>query len=134
MTGETNLDVLIKSMKPELNDGLYIFCTVPADRLADIPIEDILMHFREKEGITIIMSEDLAVQHLLEFEQRFSWITLSVHSSLSAVGLTAAFSAVLSSQNISCNVIAGYFHDHIFVDHNDSYRAISALKLLSATI
>ena len=132
MTGETNLDVLIKSMKPELNDGLYVFCTVPPHRLPDIPIEDILMHFKEKEGITIVISEDLAVQHLLEFEQRFSWITLSVHSSLSAVGLTAAFSATLSKNNISCNVIAGYFHDHIFVDYRDAEKAISALKIMSA--
>jgi hypothetical protein len=57
-------------MKPELNEGLYVFCTVPPHHLPDIPIEDIFMHFREKEGITIVISEALAVQHLLKFEQR----------------------------------------------------------------
>jgi hypothetical protein len=56
-------------MKPELNEGLYVFCTVPPHRLPDIPIEDIFMHFREKEGITIVISEALAVQHLLNLNK-----------------------------------------------------------------
>jgi len=131
MPGETNLDILIKSMKPELNEGQYIFATFNPGYSFQIPIEDILMVFREKEGMTLIMSVELALKHNLKAEILFSWITLSIHSSLTAVGLTAAFSAALAEKNISCNVVAGYYHDHIFVDYKDAEDAMTALLQLS---
>jgi hypothetical protein len=54
-----------------------------------------------------------------------------VHSSLEATGLTAAFSTALSNANISCNVIAAYYHDHIFVSKEDSVKALEVLQQLS---
>ncbi len=51
----------------------------------------------------------------LDYELVLSWITLNVHSSLEAVGSTAAFATALGEAGISCNVLAGYFHDHILV-------------------
>lgn len=132
MPGETNLDILIRFMKPELNEGQYIFATIHTGYSLQIPIEDILIVFKEKEGTTLVMSVDMAVKHNLKSEILFSWITLSIHSSLTAVGLTAAFSAALAAKNISCNVVAGYYHDHIFVDHKDAENAMTALLQLSA--
>jgi hypothetical protein len=58
-------------------------------------------------------------------------ISLDVHSSLEAVGLTAAFATALGNEGISANVIAAYYHDHIFVPTADAERAVAALKALS---
>jgi uncharacterized protein len=60
-----------------------------------------------------------------------AWITLTVHSALEAVGLTAAFSKALADVNISCNVVAGYYHDHIFVPQQDAEKAMAVLESLA---
>ena len=59
-------------------------------------------------------------------------ITLKVHSSLEAIGLTAAMSRALMEAGISANVVAAYYHDHIFVPAADAERAVEALRQLSA--
>ena len=129
MKGETNLALLIRGMKPKLNEGEYVFTTI-----TDIDIIDrasTLFEFKEKEGITIVVERSKADELNLKYEFVASWITLMVHSALEAVGLTAAFSQVLTKHNISCNVVAGYYHDHIFVDVKDAKKAIGVLELLS---
>jgi uncharacterized protein len=60
-----------------------------------------------------------------------AWITLNVHSDLAAVGLTAAFSGALGQAGISCNVVAGVHHDHLFVPIDQAQRAMEALHALS---
>ena len=94
---------------------------------------DIIMVFKEKEGYTYHCREKCRRPDAgLHTASIFSWISLTVHSSLEAVGLTAAFSRALADEGISCNVVAGYYHDHIFVPLNDTDRALRALKRLSA--
>ena len=56
-----------------------------------------------------------------------SWITLNVVSDLQDVGLTAAFSNALAEEHISCNVIAGFNHDHIFIPKQDAEKALRTL-------
>lgn len=90
--------------------------------LADYVELNPISTFREKEGLTLVLTEDAATQAQLNFEGVFSLITLSVHSSLEAVGLTAAFATKLGSYGISANVIAGYYHDHIFVQKTKRMR------------
>lgn len=131
MTGEKNLDTLLKTMRPTLNPGEYVFCSVKD--MQQVDQAEIISFFREGEGITLIMERKIADRHGLEYSFVAAWITLTVHSSLEAVGLTAAFSAALTEENISCNVIAGYFHDHIFVDKKDSEKAMAALNRFSKT-
>ena len=86
---------------------------------------------REPEGISLVMRAEDADLDDLPYEEVMSWITLNVHSSLSAVGLTAAISAALTERGVSCNVIAGYHHDHILVPQEHQGRAIEALQALS---
>jgi hypothetical protein len=129
MPGEPELDSLLKKLKPTLNEGDYVFCTRKDMKGCDF--SNILMSFKEQEGITIILTQEEADR--LQFEYSFiaKWITLTVHSSLAAVGLTAAFSKALTKENISCNVVAGYFHDHIFVDKKDALKAMKVLNRIS---
>ena len=132
MAAITDLDLLLKSMSPELIDGNYVFCTVDG-ALADYVQLNPISTFREKEGLTLVLEEDVATKAQLDFDGVFSLITLSVHSSLEAVGLTAAFATKLGSYGISANVVAGYYHDHIFVQKHKADAAISALKEFSET-
>ena len=125
-SGETDLSVLLKTLTPIHNIGDYVFCTVPS--ISGISLDDVLMLFKEQEGYTIILKQDLADTYNLSYTYISAWITLSVHSSLEAVGLTAAFSSALSKEGISCNVVAAFYHDHIFVDQKDLARAMRVLK------
>jgi hypothetical protein len=129
MSGETNLTTLIRNMSPVLQAGEFVFSTVK--NTDNIPREDSIGEFKEQEGVTIILDRKKAEHLNLSYEYIASWITLKIHSSLDAVGLTAIFSTELAKHKISCNVIAGYYHDHIFVDKKDENIAISVLKKLS---
>jgi hypothetical protein len=129
MTGETNLSTLLKNMTPILNEGDYVYCTI--SDINSIDTANILSLFKEVEGITVILKKEVADQFHLEYTYTAAWITLTIHSSLEATGLTAAFATALAQENISCNVVAAYYHDHIFVAKKDADRAMEALKNLS---
>lgn len=129
MAGERNLSVLLKSLNPEINPGKYVFCSV-RDR-AIVEGINYISCFYEEEGMTYILSKEIADKYNLEYEGYFSWITLKVQSSLQAVGLTAAVSKVLAENNISCNVVSAFFHDHLFVEFEKRRQALSCLKTLS---
>jgi hypothetical protein len=129
MTGETDLLKLLKSMKPKLNAGDYVFCAV--NNLARVSPMDIILTFREEEGLTIIIKKELADQLMLKYSLVTAWITLTVHSSLEAVGLTSAFSTALAKEGIGCNVVAAYYHDHIFVNKIEAAKAMEILNQFS---
>ncbi|KIO53384.1 ACT domain-containing protein [Flavobacterium hibernum] len=129
MSGEKDLQVLLKSMKPEHVSGDYVFCKV--ENVKDINLDKIEMFFKEKEAVTVILKKEIADVLQLEYSTIMSWITLTVHSSLEAVGLTAAFSKALSEHQISCNVVAAFYHDHIFVNKKDTQKAMEILNSFS---
>jgi hypothetical protein len=131
MASEKKNQAILKKLNPKLNDGEYVFCSV--DNIEKIDYNKILGSFKEKEGISIIISKKEAVNLRLSFSFIAAWITLRVYSSLEDVGLTAAFSNALNKNGISCNVISGYYHDHIFVNINDKDKAMNILKNLSAS-
>ncbi|CAN5751071.1 ACT domain-containing protein [soil metagenome] len=132
MNGEKDLDKILKTMTPVHTPGDYVFC-IP-DNLEHIRIEDMILIFKEQEGNTIIIKKELADNLGLAYSFVAGWITLSVHSSLEAVGLTAAFSTALANEGISCNVVAAFYHDHIFVDKKDVMKAMEVLNKFSASV
>ena len=129
MSGEKDLKQLLKSMKPEHISGDYVFCKVA--NLENVNLNEVKMFFREKEAITLILKKEIAEILKLEYSVLMAWITLTVHSSLEAVGLTAAFSKALSENGISCNVVAAFYHDHIFVNKKDIEKAMEILNAFS---
>ncbi|CAE7593153.1 GIP [Symbiodinium natans] len=123
--GERDLDALLASLEPVQRAGEYVFVTVPAgdERYERVERADLLMEFKELEGVTFILNKetcDKKYPDLFSYSYVSAWITLTVHSSLEAVGLTAAFASALAREGISANVVAAFFHDHVFVDIKDA--------------
>ncbi len=129
MTGETRLKELIQDMQPRLNKGDYVFVLKPP--FVNVPTEHLIGLFQEKEGTTLILEKQIADKLELNYDFVSSWITLDIHSSLEAIGLTAAVSNALAKNSISCNIVAAYSHDHIFVATNDGEKAMQVLDKLS---
>lgn len=124
----SNLAQLLCSMEPVRNPGVYVFASLPHG--SDVSALQPVVTVQEREGITVVVDEAVAQTAQLQVLFRAAWITLNVHSDLQAVGLTAAFASALGQANISCNVIAGAFHDHIFVPVESADDAMTTLRSL----
>ncbi|TMO57988.1 ACT domain-containing protein [Pseudoalteromonas phenolica] len=127
MSGIIELETLLQSMSPELKADEFVFCTVKNSLSEVVPLQPIAT-FMEQEGLTVIVEKQQAEQSNLEFDGVFKLITLTVHSSLDAVGLTAAVATKLAEHGISANVVAAFFHDHIFVQTDKAEQAMTALR------
>ncbi|MFC9246302.1 ACT domain-containing protein [Streptomyces sp. NPDC057136] len=130
MTGERDLRTLLKSMRPELNPGRHVFTTVPDGAVPEgvSPVVTVT----EREGLTLVLPEAEADAAGLAYGYVAGWITLRVHSALDAVGLTAAVALALTDAGLSCNVVAGYHHDHVFVPYERAAEAVGVLERLAA--
>jgi uncharacterized protein len=131
MTGIVELSALIANLEPVLVEGEFVYATVPANGLDDYLSLRPMGLFFEPEGLTLILPVQTAAEAGLKASALLRCITMTVHSSLEAVGLTAAMATALTKEGISANVVAAYFHDHIFVPTADAERAVEALKSLS---
>ncbi len=130
MSGESDLRKLLSGMRPELHEGRYVFCTVPgatAPPAAATPVATVL----EAEGLTLVLRQEDADAAGLAYDYTAGWITLRIHSALDAVGLTGAFAAELATHGLSCNVIAGHHHDHLFVPAERAAEAVAVLEQLA---
>ncbi|WP_055485988.1 ACT domain-containing protein [Streptomyces sp. WMMB 322] len=129
MPGENDLRRLLAEMSPELHPGAYVFTTVEAG--AAPPGVTPVVTVAEKEGLTLVLPQREADGAGLAYDYVAGWITLRVHSALEAVGLTAAVARKLADSGLSCNVVAGFHHDHLFVPHERSAHAMAALENLA---
>lgn len=118
---------MIAGMAPALDPGRWCFVEVTPDRAPEL-LGAALATFREDEGVSTIvpaaLAEDAAV---------FARITLTYHSDLEGVGLTAAVAGVLAEAGIACNMVAALRHDHVFVPQADAIEALRLLQELAAT-
>ena len=132
MPGETDLTKLLENLTPRLIDGQWCFCCLQVKDIAESPeiISSALMTYKEKEGMSLLLPIDVAKEKGYTFDGIFKGITLDVHSSLEAVGLTAVVATLLANNNISANVIAATYHDHVFVGIADADKALRLLQTL----
>jgi len=123
-----NLKTLVSdnsSLNPKLHEGVYVFMSVPVE--TDTAKLTVVASMVEDEGLTLVLPEEQAIQSGFSIQYRCAWITLLQESALDSVGLTAVFARALAEQSISCNVVAGTYHDHLFVPLD---RADAALRCL----
>ncbi|HEY9817147.1 MAG TPA: ACT domain-containing protein [Candidatus Obscuribacterales bacterium] len=130
ISGKTDLATLLTSMTPVKQEGEYVFCTVQASMAQCIAFDPIGL-FQEAEGLTLILPRPSADAHHLPYGTIFSMITLSVHSSLDAVGFLATITQALAREGISVNPVSAYYHDHLFVPVVQADTVLNCLHTLA---
>lgn len=131
MDGATDLATMLATLHVVREPGVVTVATIPE---GTPPPAETRAWIREREGITVVLDRDAATAHGLAHEFEAAWLTLTVHSSLAAVGLTAAVSERLAQVGIPANVLAGHYHDHILVPVDRADEAIDALHDLRTQV
>jgi hypothetical protein len=126
--GLLDLSEVLRSLQPVVRPGEFVMVSTNSER--SLPS---LSSVEEEEGTSMVLERHSADAFRMEYEVVFAWITLTVHSSLAAVGLTAAVAQALAAEGIACNVLAGFHHDHLLVPSERAADAIAALARLSAS-
>jgi len=121
---------MISKMTPEMRSGTFVFVTTDDPALGTSLSVDAISIFREEEGISVIIPVELAERSMLNTDHPMRCITLNVYSSLDGVGLTSAVSTALGDNDIPCNIVAAFHHDHVFVPSDRAERAVQVLKSL----
>ncbi|MEV0221862.1 ACT domain-containing protein [Streptomyces sp. NPDC050704] len=128
-SAERDLGRLLNGMQPALHPGRFVFVTVPGSTAPPglAPVVTVV----EDEGLTLVVQQEDADAARLTYDYVAGWITLRIHSALDAVGLTAAVARALAEAGLSCNVVAGFHHDHLFVPHERAAEAVAVLEQLA---
>lgn len=115
----SDLAGMLAGMAPVLDAQAWAFVLIEGE-----PPAEAFALIREEEGTTAILPAE---------GRGFARITLTVHSALEGVGLTAAVAGALAARGIACNVVAGFHHDHLFVPWERREEALEVLQRLSVT-
>jgi uncharacterized protein len=133
MTSELDLRVLLTGMKPEMPPGIFVFCAISEETEIPEATRPILT-FREREGTTLVVRREEAERLGLAYQFASRLITLTVHSSLEAVGFLAAITARLAEAGISVNAVSAFYHDHLFVPEDRADEALARLEEMMRTL
>ncbi len=127
MTGETDLGALLAGLDVVREPGIFVVAMLSEGTQ---PVPGTRAQVREREGLTVVLPREDALAAGLAFTFEAAWLTLTVHSSLAAVGLTAVVATRLAEDGIPANVLAGFHHDHVLVPVERADDAIAALRSL----
>lgn len=125
------LQDLITRLSPTLDSIPYVYCTVANATYGELEKLKPIVSIAELEGLTLVIPLEQAKAEGLDYYRVFRRITLEGHSSLEALGLTSVVTSVLAERGITTNVIAGFYHDHMFVPGDRIDEAMQALKELA---
>jgi hypothetical protein len=132
MQDERDLNRLLACLDPVQRAGTFVFARIDDEAQLQAVTPDATI--REEDGLTVVLRREQADRLGIAYDYVAAWITLRVHSALDAVGLTATISTALAGAGLSCNVIAGYHHDHLLVPASRAGEAIEVLSDLSRGI
>ena len=118
----------LNALNPVLHEGTYVFTSVPID--TDTNGLTVVASMHEPEGLTLVLPKQQAMQRGFPIHFSCGWITLGAESALDSIGLTAAIARTLSDKSIPCNIVAGTYHDHLFVPMNLADAALQYLQEL----
>lgn len=127
MAGEVDLEKLLALLQPKLLPGEFVFCSIPPVPFSELDRLSPLACYFEEEGMSMILKKQIAEANGINCTSVFRCITLSVHSSLNAVGFTAAVANKLAANGIPANVVAAFYHDHVFVPVEQAEQALKFL-------
>ncbi|KAL7953693.1 ACT domain-containing protein [Trichoderma compactum] len=128
--GEKSLAKLLATLTTTLHDTIFVFATL--GNASDLPpLEETQLLFKEKEGITAIVSREYATAHKIDFFFPCKMITLNVTSSLEAVGFMAVIATKLAENNMGVNPVSGFYHDHLFIPLGREQEAVEGLNRLA---
>ncbi|WP_404362669.1 ACT domain-containing protein [Marinobacter sp.] len=126
------LQDLIRQLSPKLDSTTYVYCTVANAKYGELERLKPIASIAELEGLTLVIPLEQAKAEGLDYYRIFCRITLEGHSSLEALGLTSVVTSLLAERGITTNVIAGFYHDHMFVPSDRADEAMAALKELAS--
>ena len=125
--GETDLNVILQELSVVTRPGRFAVVAVEEPPTLGDGVEAMVA---EADRITVVATMERAERSGWQVDFEAAWLTLDVHSSMEAVGLTAAVATALAERNIPCNVLAGWTNDHILVPIGKADDAIATLSHL----
>ena len=130
MNGTLDLKDILVNMNPVLKEEEYVFCSFPSLSSEASHHLNPISTFQEDEGLSLIITRNVADINGISYDSVFKRITIQLHTSLDAVGLTSLLSTALAGKGISANVVAAYYHDHIFVPSEKAEVSLETIKAL----
>jgi hypothetical protein len=120
-TGEQDLSKIIAALRVRRRPGTYVYVSRPAGEIAAAAM------IEEDEGTTFVVEREAAERAGLAWSFAAAWLTVEVHTALDGIGLTAVVARTLADAAIPCNILAGYYHDHLLVPADRAEEAIAAI-------